>query len=58
MGSSGVVSNLPGILAQIEALVYWRKGAVRQRALTREAAIFPNTGHGCILPINLQQSRQ
>jgi hypothetical protein len=58
MGSSGVVSNLPGILAQIEALVYRRKGAPRPRALSGRIAIFPNTGHGCILPINLQQSRQ
>jgi putative heme-binding domain-containing protein len=38
MGSSGVVSNLPGILAQIEARVYWRKGAKRRRALRSEAS--------------------
>ena len=33
MGSSSVVSNLPGILAQIEARVYWRNGAKRRREL-------------------------
>jgi putative heme-binding domain-containing protein len=50
MGSSGVVSNLAGILAQIEALVYRRKGAQRQRALRGQASQSsqtPGTGVYC-----------